>query len=203
MISNRNLSIIVAIIAFLPTFIGCLEMVKRTEPPPWEREQPQRTKPQSESPSPVTQQSQPDSVITHHQEAIAIEMPPSPHPSSSSPKSTIGRPPDEVNSYALWCIQHGMWKEAKTHIEKAAAIDSTTASLWNNLGLIYEYLNLDEKAQVAYRRATALNPDNGTYRENYRRFKRSISTERKMRDEIMTTPDTVKAVTDTVLSPAK
>ena len=72
-----------------------------------------------------------------------------------------------------------------------------TASLQNNLGLVYEYLNLDEKAEVAYQRATALNPGNDTYRENYRRFKRATYMERKAREEAKTPPDTVKAVTDT------
>jgi hypothetical protein len=166
-------------------------MIKRTEPPPWEREKPRLTEPKGES------SSHPDSsTIAYYQETPPLSLPAR---SSSSPPSrpVVGRPAEEINNYALWCIQHGMWKEARTHLEKAATTDSMTASLQNNLGLVYEYLNLDEKADVAYQRATALNPDQGIYRENYRRFRRATHTERKAREEAKTLPDTVKAVTDT------
>ena len=82
-----------------------------------------------------------------------------------------------VNEYALWCIENGMWKEARLHLEKALAADSVSASLSNNLGVVYERLGEREKAELAYQRARALNPRREAYRINLRRLQGRKSRE--------------------------
>ena len=84
---------------------------------------------------------------------------------------------ERVNEYALWCIENGMWKEARLHLEKALAADSVSASLSNNLGVVYERLGEREKAELAYRRARALNPRREAYRSNLRQLQGRKSRE--------------------------
>lgn len=84
---------------------------------------------------------------------------------------------ERVNEYALWCIENGMWKEARLHLEKALAADSVSASLSNNLGVVYERLGEREKAELAYQRARALNPRREAYRSNLRQLQGRKSRE--------------------------
>ena len=84
---------------------------------------------------------------------------------------------ERVNEYALWCIENGMWKEARLHLEKAMAVDSVSASLSNNLGVVYERLGEREKAEFAYQRARALNPRREAYRINLRQLQGRKSRE--------------------------
>ena len=35
---------------------------------------------------------------------------------------------EQVNKYALWCIENAMWNEAQSHLERALAQDSLSAS---------------------------------------------------------------------------
>ena len=77
---------------------------------------------------------------------------------------------EQVNKYALWCIDKGLWKEARLHLEQAVQADSQVASYHNNLGIIYEHLGLDEQATAAYHRAQALLPTEEAYPANIRHF---------------------------------
>ena len=75
---------------------------------------------------------------------------------------------EQVNKYALWCIENAMWNEAQSHMERALAQDSSSASLHNNLGVIYERLGMTDKAAQFYERARALNPAREAYVANLR-----------------------------------
>lgn len=75
---------------------------------------------------------------------------------------------EQINKYALWCIENAMWNEAQSHLERALAQDSLSASLHNNLGVIYERLGLADKAAEFYGRARALNPAQAAYAANLR-----------------------------------
>lgn len=75
---------------------------------------------------------------------------------------------EQVNKYALWCIENAMWNEAQSHLERALAQDSLSASLHNNLGVIYERLGMTDKAAQFYGRAQALNPAQAAYAANLR-----------------------------------
>ena len=77
---------------------------------------------------------------------------------------------EEVNRYALWCIENAMWNEAQSHLERALAQDSLSASLHNNLGIVYERLGMTDKARDSYHRARALNPSKKAYMANLSYF---------------------------------
>ena len=73
----------------------------------------------------------------------------------------------QVNEYALWCIENKMWNEARTHMERALQEDSLSASLHNNLAIVYEHLGKADKAGDFYQRALDLNPaEEEAYRSN-------------------------------------
>ena len=77
---------------------------------------------------------------------------------------------EQVNAYALWCVEREMWAEARTHLEQAVARDSLASSLHNNLGILYERLGEPVKARAAYERALVLQPGKGAYQSNLRRL---------------------------------
>ncbi len=83
---------------------------------------------------------------------------------------------EEVNRYALWCIENAMWNEAQSHLERALAQDSLSASLHNNLGIVYERLGMTDKARDFYHRAQALNPDKKAYMANLSYFQERQKT---------------------------
>ena len=89
---------------------------------------------------------------------------------------------EQVNEYALWCIENAMWNEAQSHLERALAQDSLSASLHNNLGVIYERLGMADKAAEFYGRARSLNPAQEAYAANLRHLQQyqqadSVSTD--------------------------
>ena len=73
---------------------------------------------------------------------------------------------EKINEYAMWCIENEMWNEARSHLERAVTQDSLSASLHNNLGIVYECLGMVDKATDFYRRAQALNPSKKAYTAN-------------------------------------
>jgi tetratricopeptide (TPR) repeat protein len=76
----------------------------------------------------------------------------------------------QVNEYALWCIENGMWDEARLHLERATALDSLASSFHNNLGIVYERTGLVDQALVAYRQALVLAPGRESYVANLDRL---------------------------------
>ena len=118
------------------------------------------------------------------------------HPKRSSrQRNTI----KQVNEYALWCINNGMWNEARSHLERAIGTDSLAASLHNNLGIVYERLGQTDKAAEYYQRAFALGSGKKAYQANLKKLQtrqqtfqdtsndfdifRVPPTERRRRDE--------------------
>lgn len=91
---------------------------------------------------------------------------------SSQQKKTI----KQVNEYALWCIDNGMWNEARSHMERAIGKDSLAASLHNNLGIVYERLGETDKATNYYQRAFALDPNKKAYRANLKKLQNRQKT---------------------------
>lgn len=78
----------------------------------------------------------------------------------------------QVNEYAFWCLEKGLWNEARLHLEQAVERDSLAASLHNNLGIIYERMGHEEKALAAYGKAWDLSPRKKAYRDNLEKLKR-------------------------------
>jgi len=79
----------------------------------------------------------------------------------------------QVNEYALWCVEQGLWEEARIHLEQAAALDSLSASLHNNLGIVYERLGEREKARAEYEFAARLAPAKRLYQANLGHLRRA------------------------------
>lgn len=165
--TNSRIAVTLAVCCLLPLY-GCLELVKRTAPP-WEREIPRASVEPREAPpdaSPSERRAQVDSAsagmpqVGRSGALIAVNK------TVPSPRTR------QANRFALWSIRRGMWNEARRHLEKQAERDSVSASLQNNLGVVYEYLSLEDRAEAAYKEATALAPRNEVYRENFRRFRR-------------------------------
>lgn len=78
----------------------------------------------------------------------------------------------QVNEYAFWCLEKGLWNEARLHLEQAVERDSLAASLHNNLGIIYERMGLEDKALAAYGKAWDLSPRKKAYRDNLEKLRR-------------------------------
>lgn len=128
---------------------GCLELVRR--PPAGAGYEPVRA---ADTTATSAAASQPMPTL------VVVERP----PRSRQQLQDI----EQVNKYALWCIENAMWNEAQSHLERALAQDSLSASLHNNLGVIYERLGLTDKAAQFYGRAQALNPAQAAYAANLR-----------------------------------
>lgn len=79
----------------------------------------------------------------------------------------------QVNEYALWCVEQGLWEEARLHLEQAVAVDSLSASLHNNLGIVYERLGEREKARAEYEFAARLAPAKRLYQANLGHLRRA------------------------------
>ncbi|MDA0337741.1 MAG: tetratricopeptide repeat protein [bacterium] len=79
-----------------------------------------------------------------------------------------------VNEYAIWCVERGMWDEARIHLEQAALRDSLAASLHNNLGIVYERLGQRDDARIHYQTAADLNPGRPLYRVNLKRLRAAL-----------------------------
>jgi hypothetical protein len=85
----------------------------------------------------------------------------------------------EINEYAWWCVDQGLWNEARAHLERAVVADSLAASLHNNLAVVYEHFGLHEQAALHYQRAAELNPRSRVCTANYERLQqqRQASTD--------------------------
>ena len=133
---------------------GCLETIRRPPPdqtaPPW-------------------------SAAPEHVRRDTLAAPTAARSATRAPAPAAGKKQRaastrQVNKYALWCIEKGLWQEARLNLEQAVQADSQIASFHNNLGIVYEHLGLEEQAIAAYHRAQALLPEKDAYQANIRRF---------------------------------
>ncbi|NKB70697.1 MAG: tetratricopeptide repeat protein [Candidatus Latescibacteria bacterium] len=166
---------------------GCMELIRRPEPPganPESTTPPTRTETAS-----ATGNQDPETKVQQGQEALP-PIPKSPAAATTRPTPQEASPiiaplphnPEradkkdiaQINEYALWCIQNGMWKEAKLHLQQALQQDSLMASVHNNLGIVYERFGQDEKAAAAYDRARQLKPNKKAYLTNIQYFDRRL-----------------------------
>jgi Flp pilus assembly protein TadD len=90
-----------------------------------------------------------------------------PSPGDGDSRAQILR---QVNEYAWWCVDQGLWNEARTHLERALAQDSLSASLHNNLAIVYEHLGRHDEAARYYQKAHELNPGQAVYAANLKRL---------------------------------
>ncbi len=148
----------VALLAATVLCSGCLELVRRPSGSERQRTTPDRAAPTASqevgtagNPAPTP--------------AVGIERAAAPA-AYAERSSRQRRSVKRVNEYALWCIENDMWNEARSHMERALDQDSLSASLHNNLGIVYERLGQTDKASTFYQRALQLNPGEKAYQIN-------------------------------------
>ena len=142
---------------------GCLELIRRSAPSGSTDNEPfeQNVTPSGNSLSEGNVQG---STETREPEPPAeVASPPRNLPERTRQQEQRIR---QVNEYALWCIENSMWNEARSHLERAHAQDSLSASLHNNLAIVYEHLGQADKAAEFYRRAHELGSGKGYYEAN-------------------------------------
>ena len=139
---------------------GCLELIRR---------------PAEDGPIPYTPAAATiDTSRTRPPSSVAVAKD-RPNIAAFPPIAIINRPErsrkqwqsiEKINEYAMWCIENEMWNEARAHLERAITQDSLSASLHNNLGIVYERLGMVDKATDFYSRAQGLNPSKKAYAAN-------------------------------------
>ena len=139
---------------------GCLELIRR---------------PAEDGPIPYTPAAATiDTSRTRPPSSVAVAKD-RPNVAALPPIAVINRPErsrkqwqsiEKINEYAMWCIENEMWNEARAHLERAITQDSLSASLHNNLGIVYERLGMVDKATDFYSRAQGLNPSKKAYAAN-------------------------------------
>ena len=147
-ILRRPNAVLILIVAFAG--VGCLELVRRPSPeahPGSSTSSYAGDKASEPSIKPVLQQ--------HPKPVKEVER-------NKKQRRSI----QQVNEYALWCIENEMWNEARTHMERALQEDSLSASLHNNLAIVYEHLGKADRAGYFYQRALDLKPAQEAYRSN-------------------------------------
>ena len=185
----------IAVCLALLSTTGCLELIRRPEAPgatgPARTGESTATETPAGDEAPVpTGNQEPQTKVQKERESAPGPPPPTdpatmavrrqdppgaaPLPLAASPERAEQKDIAQINEYALWCIQNGMWKEAKLHLEQALQQDSLVASLHNNLGIVYERFGQDEKAEAAYERARLLNPHKEAYLANIQYFNRRL-----------------------------
>ena len=73
--------------------------------------------------------------------------------------------------FGIVVAQRGLWREALARFQRAAQIDPSFASAYNNLAIGYEHEGDLEKARAAYEKALQLEPGNAYIKQNYELFK--------------------------------
>ncbi len=76
----------------------------------------------------------------------------------------------DYNRFAIQAQEEGLWREAEYRLRQALAEEPDDARLHNNLAVALEAQGKLEEAYDEYRKATALDPGNNTYRRNLRDF---------------------------------
>lgn len=84
------------------------------------------------------------------------------------------------NNIGAEYIKSGLMNDAKLHLLKALELAPTRqvsqkASIYNNLGIVYEYLNKKEEAKQAYQKAVELDSQTPVYQKNLTSFEKEYS----------------------------
>ncbi len=153
-----NYHSVLALLAAAVLLSGCLELVRRPGVGERERTVPRAAAPTVREEITVEGNPAPDAAV-EKERAVA----PTAHAERSGGQR---RSVKRVNEYALWCIENDMWNEARSHMERALSEDSLSASLHNNLGIVYERLGQTDRASAFYQRALLLNPGEEAYQMN-------------------------------------
>ena len=78
------------------------------------------------------------------------------------------------NNIGAQYIKSGIMNDAKLHLLKALELAPQKASIYNNLGIVYEYFNKKEEAKQAYQKAVELDSQTLVYQKNLTSFEKEI-----------------------------
>jgi len=87
--------------------------------------------------------------------------------------------PQSQLKFGVEAAQHGLWDEAIFRWKKAVEVEPNSAAAHNNLAVAYEAKGLFEKAEIEYRKALQLSPENENIQSNYQKFKKNINKNEK------------------------
>ncbi|MDI6703826.1 MAG: tetratricopeptide repeat protein [bacterium] len=74
-----------------------------------------------------------------------------------------------LNNYGVKCARLSLFHEAKVWLEEAKGLNQESATIYNNLGVVYESLDLNEKAKACYEKAIELDKKK-VFRKNLELF---------------------------------
>lgn len=78
------------------------------------------------------------------------------------------------NNIGAHYIKLGLMNDAKLHLIKALELAPQNASIYNNLGIVYEYFNQKDKAKECYQEAVKLAPLTCAYQKNLVLFDKEL-----------------------------
>ncbi len=84
----------------------------------------------------------------------------------------------DYNNYGLRCLELGLVNEAKLYLEKALRLNPQSATINNNIAILYESLNLKDFAKTHYLQAINLDSQKKVYQENFLNFTEKLLEEK-------------------------
>ncbi|MEW6096122.1 MAG: tetratricopeptide repeat protein [bacterium] len=100
------------------------------------------------------------------------------------------------NNIGAEYIKLELWHDAKLHLLKALELAPKMASVYNNLGIVYEYFNQKDEAKEAYQKAVKLEPQTSVYQKNLILFEKElIGTTTTIKQDLEKAPSNIKIST--------
>ena len=85
----------------------------------------------------------------------------------------------QEHDFALFAARNNLWNEAKFRFENIARLKPNSVNAHNNLAVALEALGEFKQAEISYRRALELDPNNLYIQENYKRLRQILEQEQK------------------------
>lgn len=104
------------------------------------------------------------------------------------------------NNLGAQYIKLGLWHDANLHLLEALELAPQKASIYNNLGIVYEYFNQKDKAKEYYQKAVKLDSQTLVYQKNLILFdKELMGTTTTIREVSKKTISDIKIGTDKII----
>lgn len=93
--------------------------------------------------------------------------------------SCVASLPEDQLDFGIKAAQKGLWDEAIFRWDKVVQSNPNSAAAHNNLAVAYEKKGAFEKAEIEYKKALRLSPENEQIQSNYEQFKKNIASNKK------------------------
>jgi len=93
--------------------------------------------------------------------------------------SCVASLPEDQLDFGIEAAQKGLWDEAIFRWDKVVQSNPNSAAAHNNLAVAYEKKGDFEKAEIKYKKALQLSPENEQIQSNYEQFKKNIASNKK------------------------